>query len=211
MSGYPYPPDEFDTELDDSHALGIHHAPRSTWSKVWPFFLVIVVCAALAAALVTWFASQGQPRAGATTPPAATATTPTGSDQPTDDPPTDEPTDEATDEPTDDPTTDEPTDEPTTDEPTTAELNRATAIRVLNATRTRGLAASRVAMLNEAGWTSVVGDNFPADSTPPATSSVWYRSVDLEDEAKQIAEDLGLTSVTLVEGLRGEVSVILVG
>lgn len=214
MSGYPYPNDEFDTELDDSHALGIHHAPRSTWSKVWPFLVVIVVCAALAAALVTWFTLHGRPGSAGTTPPATTAApsvTPTESDEPTSADPTT--TDEASDEPTtEEPTTEEPTtEEPTTEEPTTPELDRSTAIRVLNATRTQGLAAARVSTLKGAGWTNVVGDNFPAGSNAPATSSVWYRSVDLEDEAKQIAKDLGLANVTLVESLRGDVSVVLVG
>ncbi|WP_102510115.1 LytR C-terminal domain-containing protein [Sanguibacter massiliensis] len=209
MSGYPYPNDEFDTELDDTHALGIHHAPRSTWSKVWPFLVVIVVCAALAAALVTWFTLQGRPGSTGTPPPATTAApsvTPTESDEPTPADPT------TTVEASDEPTTEEPTtEEPTTEEPTTPELDRSTAIRVLNATRTQGLAATRVSTLRGAGWTNVVGDNFPAGSNAPATSSVWYRSVDLEDEAKQIAKDLGLANVTLVESLRGDVSVILVG
>ena len=149
-----------------------------------------------------------------TTAPATTAApsvTPTESDEPTSADPTT--TDEASDEPTtEEPTTEEPTtEEPTTEEPTTPELDRSTAIRVLNATRTQGLAATRVSTLKGAGWTNVVGDNFPAGSNAPATSSVWYRSVDLEDEAKQIAKDLGLANVTLVESLRGDVSVILVG
>src|SRR5699024_10382452 len=122
----------------------------------------------------------------ATNPPAATGAP---SVTPTDEATSEEPTTEA-------PTTEEPTtDEPTTEEPTT-ELDRTVAIRVLNATQTRGLAGSRAAMLTEAGWTNAVGGNFPGDSTKPAGSAVWYRSTEIEAEAKQLAKDLGLSDVT---------------
>lgn len=206
MSGYPYPNDEFDTELDDTHALGIHHSRRSTWSRVWPFLVVVLVCAALAAGLVTWFTAQGRPKVPGTTPaPTTVSTTSTTTGTPTD--PTTTP------EESEQPTTDEPTDEPTdapTDEPSAAEIDRSTAIRVLNATSTQGLAAGRVSTLKNAGWTNVVGENFPSGQSKPATTSVWYRAAENEDEAKQVAKDLGIDTVTLVESLRGAVSVVLV-
>lgn len=218
MSGYPYPNDEFDTELDDSHALGIHHVRRSTWSKVWPFLVVVLVCAGLAVAGVTWFKSAGRPGSSSTATAPTAAVTPTGdatSSDPADDETTSESTDAATGEPTDDETTTEPTDEPTTEEPeteepTVAELDRTATIRVLNATRTQGLAASRVSTLKTAGWTNVTGENFPRGQTAPSQSSVWYASADFADEAQQVAEDLGLSTVTLVESLRGSIAVVLV-
>ncbi|MGP7960166.1 LytR C-terminal domain-containing protein [Sanguibacter sp. A247] len=210
MSGYPYPNDEFDIELDDSHALGIHHARRSTWSKIWPFLVVVLVCAALAVALVTWFTSQGRVKNNAAPP--STSTTAAATTAPTTTvEPSEEPSTETTTEPADDETTTEPDEDPTTEEPAAPELTRSTAIRVLNATRTQGLAASRVSTLKQAGWTNVVGENFPSSSNAPSSTSVWYRSADLADEAKQVAADLGITTVTLVEELRGDMSVVLVG
>jgi len=221
VSGYPYPNDEFDTDLDDAHALGIHHAPRSAWSRTWPYLVVVLVCAALAVALVTWFTSQSRPGASATPPPAAATTSvPSSTGEPTtgtsgeagqSDPATDEPA-QGGEAGQSDPATDEPeTDEPETDEPEPVELDRGAAIRVLNGTRTQGLAGSRVTTLTDAGWTNVTADNLPSGTTRPATSSVWYASAALEDEARQVAADLGLDTVTLVDGLRGDISVVLVG
>lgn len=212
MSGYPYPNDEFDTELDDSHAMGIHHARRSTWSKVWPYLVVVLVCAALAVALVTWFTSQGRVnKPDAAAPPASTTAPVTPAPTTTSEPAEEPSTTETTTEPEEVETTTEPEEDPTTTEPAAPELERSTAIRVLNATRTQGLAASRVSALKQAGWTNVVGENFPSGTNPPSATSVWYRTPDLADEAKQVAADLGISTVTLVESLRGELSVVLVG
>lgn len=206
MSGYPYPPDEFDIELDDSHALGIHHTRPSTWRKVWPFLAVVVVCALLAALAVTWFTQQGgRGSTAATTPPPAVATTDTPT---TDAPTTSGPTDDESDEPTT-PEETTPDEEPTTSEPEepTVELDRGVAIRVLNATSRQGLAAGRLATLSSAGWTNAVADNF--SGTAPSRTTVWFASDELEDEALRVGADLGIDTVVLVPEMRGEIAVIL--
>ncbi|MCL2424431.1 MAG: hypothetical protein FWD11_11180, partial [Micrococcales bacterium] len=52
--GYPYDEDEFDAPVDPDGPHGVHRAPRSFWSKWWPFLAVIVVVPALTFAAVYW-------------------------------------------------------------------------------------------------------------------------------------------------------------
>ncbi|WP_159793822.1 LytR C-terminal domain-containing protein [Puerhibacterium puerhi] len=52
-SQYSYPPDEFDVRGPDDAPVGVHRAPRSGWSKAWPFLLVAVVCAGIAVGAVS--------------------------------------------------------------------------------------------------------------------------------------------------------------
>lgn len=201
MSDYPYPPDEFDQPVGDGQSVGIHRAPRSTWSKVWPFLAVIVAFAVLAWGIVWWFASQS-PDSGTTPSPTVTQEQTDEATDETEYEATEEPTDEETDEATDE-ETEEPTDEPT------VELDRGVAIRVLNATNTSGLAASGVERLTQAGWTAATAANYTGGAID--STVVWYQSEDYAAEAEQIAADLGVTQTELVPSLVGPVSVILSG
>ena len=47
-----YPEDEFDRIEELGLPAGVHRSPRSAWSKVAPFVVVVVLCAALAVAAV---------------------------------------------------------------------------------------------------------------------------------------------------------------
>ncbi|MGO1317371.1 MAG: LytR C-terminal domain-containing protein [Cellulomonadaceae bacterium] len=199
MSDYPYPSDEFDQPPAEGQSVGIHRAPRSTWSKVWPFLAVVVGFGLLALAIVWWLASQGDGGSdeSTTSPPAATATEETPAEDPTEETPAEEPTEETPAE--------EPTEEPTDETP--AELDRSVAIRVLNATQTAGLAAQGVEALVDAGWTDATGDNYTG--TPINASVVWYQSDEYAAQAEQVAADLGIARAELVPSLRGPISVIL--
>ena len=222
MSDYEFPPDEYDAPAQPGQSVGIHRMRRSTWSRLWPYLVVVLICGLLAYGAVTWFASRTPhttqtPVAGA---PSATSSAPSKapSKKPKKDATT--PADDAT-APDEDATTPEdeattpdegvttPEDETTEAEPTATELNRAVPIRVLNATRTQGLAASGVNKLKTIGWSSAVAANYTGGAIN--TTAVWYKGAEFAAEAAQIAADLGVGSPTLVPDLSGPISVILAG
>ena len=216
MSDYQFPPDEFDAPAQPGQSVGIHRMRRSTWSRLWPYLVVVLVCGLLAYGAVTWFASRtphtteppvaGSPSATSSAPsktPAKDSPKP-GKDSPKPSKDATTPADEET-TPDEDATT--PEDEPTATEPATAELNRAVQIRVLNATRTQGLAASGVNKLRATGWNSAVAANYTGGAIN--TTAVWYKGEQFAAEAAQIAADLGVGSPTLVPELSGSISVIL--
>lgn len=220
MSQYPYPADEFDAPPAPGQSVGIHRERRSAWSKWGPYLVVVVICALLAYGLVVWFDSRTvrdeEPTAGG---PAVTSTstapeetadesgskTPSDTDTAGDEDPA-EPTGEA--ETTGTEETPEGSESPT-DTETTADLDRAVAIRVLNATRTSGLAATGVAKLQAAGWTGATAANYTGGAVNATV--VWYKSDEFAAEADQVAADLGLAPPTLVPELAGPISVVLAG
>ncbi|MBT0993136.1 LytR C-terminal domain-containing protein [Cellulomonas sp. DKR-3] len=182
---YPYPDDEFDAPPDPTAPRGVHRAPRSAWSRWWPFVAVLVIAPLLAYAIVT-FASRDQSTddgsaAAPTTTSAPTSAATGGASE--------EPSDEAS-EPADE--TSEPADEETTP---TAEADLSTPVTVYNGAGIQGLAGAGAGQLTEAGFTSVTADNF--SGTAPATSTVYYATEDQAGTAELVASTLGLTTVTL--------------
>ncbi len=220
MSDYDFPPDEFDQPPAAGQSVGIHRAPQSTWSKLWPYLVVVIIFAALAYGVVTWFASQS-PKSPAATPPPPSVTqsaepteaTPEETTDTSEEPTSEEPTSE---EPTSEERTPEetsPEPEETTPEPepseeaTTAELDRAVAVRVLNATSRGGLAGIGVNKLGAAGWTNATAANYTGSAV--SVSSVWFKAEENRAEAEEIASDLGISDVALQPSLVGPISVIL--
>ncbi|NKX94201.1 LytR C-terminal domain-containing protein [Sanguibacter hominis ATCC BAA-789] len=207
MTDYPYPADEFDEAPAGGQSAGIHRAPVSRWSRVWPFLAVVLIFAALATGLYVWFTSQSP----STPAPAPTVTAqettpeePTTTEEPAT---TEEPTtpDETT---TDDATTDDATtDDAAGDDEPAQEPDRTITVRVLNATRTQGLAAGAVADVKALGYTDVSGDNYRGAAV--SSSQVWYKGAENAAAAKEIADKLGIASVDEVSSLVGHLSVIL--
>lgn len=209
MSDYDYPPDEFDQPPAPGQSVGIHRAPQSKWSKVWPYLVVIIIFAALAYGLVTWFASQS-PKSDTGSGPRPTATQPTdptesSAEESTDASPT-APEEETSAEPEETETTTEAEPEPTEEE-TTADLDLGVAIRVLNATNRGGLAASGVNRISNAGWANATAANYTGN--PVTTSAVWFKSEENRAEAEKVGQDLGIADVSLQPSLVGPISVIL--
>ena len=174
-AAYRYPPDEFDAPPDPDAPRGVHRAPRSAWSRWWPFLLVLLVVPALAWGVVTYLADEGrlpgnepEPTPTATAPPPPTAT-------------------ETTPEPT--PT---PTVEPT---PTTPAPNLATPVSVLNGAGIGGLAGRQADELRAAGFTDVTPGN--ASSKTPVATTVFYGSEELRSTAELVASTLGLDTLVL--------------
>ncbi|HEY0215804.1 MAG TPA: LytR C-terminal domain-containing protein [Cellulomonas sp.] len=183
---YPYPEDEFDAAPAQDTPIGVHRAPRSWWSRWWPFVTVLVVVPALTVGFVLWASSWD---GDLTLPGASTAqdeeTTAT-------DPATDAATDTATDPAAEAPATEET---PATEEaPAVVEPDLATAVSVLNAARVSGLAAGVASDLEDAGFTAVTTGNTTASGR--TTTTVYYASADLQVTAQKVADTLGITTVT---------------
>ncbi|MBU4213082.1 MAG: LytR C-terminal domain-containing protein [Actinobacteria bacterium] len=204
-ASYPYPDDEFDTPADPDGPRGIHRAPRSAWSRWWPFLVVIVVVPLIAFGGV-WFAARNgyvsdipglggassSARAGADDEASADAGAP------------------------DDGTSDAPSESaaapqapaaPAPSQPAGPVLS--TKVNVVNAAGVSGLAATAATKLQAAGFTAVTTGN---GSKGGATSStVFYASEGLATTAQQVATTLGLTTVTLsADKAGGAISVVLV-
>ncbi|VTR78408.1 hypothetical protein [Cellulomonas hominis] len=52
-----YPEDEFDAAPAEDAPIGVHRAPRSWWSRWWPFVAVVVLVPALTVVFVLWASS----------------------------------------------------------------------------------------------------------------------------------------------------------
>jgi hypothetical protein len=172
---YPYPADEFDAVDPHAGPRGVHRRARSVWTRVWPFLLVIVLFPAIAYGIVTLLTGTdigptgGSGLPSVTAPGTAEASTPATS----------------------------PTPKTTTTAPVTppAAPDLHTAVAVLNATKTSGLAAKGETALKNAGFTTITTGNYPG--TAPATSVVYYATAKLEATARAAATALKITTVTL--------------
>ena len=179
-----FPPDDFDLDATLDGPSGVHRAPVSAWSKLWPW-LTVFVCFALLGVLVAKLAAQVtdpedwptfvQPEASQSpteTPEPAPSTDPEPDEQPTESP-------VVTPEPTQEP---EPEPEP--------EPDFAAEIEVLNAAGITGLAAFASDQLTDVGFTTVAAGNHQGPAV--SADTVFYGSEDLAVTAELVAETLGL-------------------
>jgi hypothetical protein len=195
-----YPPDEFDAATGDGVPAGVHRAPRSRWSRVWPYLAVIVGASLLAVGVVyyVYYRDEAPVADGTvTTEPDATAT-----EVPTEDPAVETPV-----EPTAEPTT-EPTTDPTT-EPAAEPADVTTAVRVLNGTGRNGVAAGAAADLEDEGWTDITAATY--EGTPLDDSVVYFKTEEFEAEAREVARILEIPTVLEAPSLVGPVSAVLAG
>ena len=176
-----FPEDEFDAGPAQDAPIGVHRAPRSWWSRWWPFVAVVVVVPALTVSAVLWAASWdgtlpviggGGDTNASTPPPSSPAASPgdTGSA------PAPQDTQEA----------------PADDVPPPAP-DLSVPVRVLNAANIRGLAGGAAESLEAAGFTDVTAGNGNAGGS--TASTVFYANADLAVTAQQVAATLGLTNV----------------
>ena len=170
-----YPEDEFDVPNPDA-ARGVHRAPRSAWSRWWPFLAVLVIAPAVAYGLVVLVSHQNE-------------TPSTGSSQDADPATTDAATAPA------DGATEGAAETPAAETPAAPPANMAAPIEVLNAAKISGLASAQAKKLTDAGFTAVTSGNFTG--TAPADSVVYYATEDLAATAQLAATTLGVTTVTL--------------
>ena len=88
-----------------------------------------------------------------------------------------------------------------------ADVNKATVVRIVNATRINGYAAGKAKILRQAGYTNVSAAN-PTGQVP-SSSVVWYENASDEATAQAVATELGITSVRQVSGIAAPVTVVL--
>ncbi|MGN8245056.1 LytR C-terminal domain-containing protein [Cellulomonas soli] len=186
---YPYPPDEFDAPRSPDAPRDPYLAPRSWWSRWWPFVAVLVVVPTLAFVLVNLAARYDSlpivgGDSGASEPAAeesAAAETPAEGETPVEETPAETPA------------------------PTPV---LTTPVVVYNAAGIAGLAASTAETLTAAGFTAVTTGN--QDAGDLADSVVYYGSEDLKVTADLVAQTLGIATVTLsLADAPGGISVVL--
>ena len=88
-----------------------------------------------------------------------------------------------------------------------ATVNKATQVRVINATGISGYAGQKADVLQTAGYTSVEAAN-PTGSVPTSTV-VWYQNEADKATAEDVASTLGISAVEQVQGLAAPITVVL--
>lgn len=196
-----FPPDDFDLDATLAGPSGVHRAPVSAWSKLWPW-LTVIVCFALLGVLVAKLAAQvTDPEDWPTFVQSESSESPSQTPEP--EPSTDPgPSAEPTQSPAEDP---EPTQEPEPEpEP---EPDFAVEIEVLNAAGITGLAAFASDQLTDIGFTSVEAGNHQGPAV--SVDTVFYGSEELAVTAELVAETLGLTAPQLAAD-RAPVGIVVV-
>ncbi|MCC2307310.1 LytR C-terminal domain-containing protein [Cellulomonas chengniuliangii] len=192
---YPYPDDEFDVVDGSVGPRGVHRAPRSRWSRVWPFLLVLVLFPALAYGVVTFLYSWD----GNSAPSASQEQVgePVDDEGAADEGAADDGTaqDGAADEAGDGAAADEEPAQQEPELPAAPVVDKSTAVRVLNAAKVSGLAGKTATKLTTAGFASVDSDNYTGAAT--TVSGVYYATEDQAATAADIATTLGISKVEL--------------
>ena len=88
-----------------------------------------------------------------------------------------------------------------------ATVNKATQVRVINATGISGYAGQKADVLQTAGYTNVEAAN-PTGSVPTSTV-VWYQNEADKATAEDVASTLGISAVEQVQGLAAPITVVL--
>lgn len=180
---YPYPEDEFDAAPGPDAPIGVHRAPRTWWSRWWPFVAVLVVVPVVTVGAVLW-TSSWDGLGGSGTDEALVDVTDDATDAAT----------EGEDAATDPAAEETASEEAPVEEPAAPVVNFEQAVDVLNAANRNGLAADVKEQLETAGFTTVTAGNGSASTADVTT--VFYASADLQPTAQAVADALGITTVT---------------
>ncbi|WEV66744.1 LytR C-terminal domain-containing protein [Bifidobacterium sp. ESL0769] len=87
------------------------------------------------------------------------------------------------------------------------QVNKQTAVQVINATQTSGYAAKKKAVLDQAGYTQVTAGN--ASGTLPSSTVVWYQNDADKATAQDVANTLGIQAVQQQNGIQQAIVVVL--
>lgn len=196
-SHYSYPPDEFDVRGPEGTPVGVHREPRSGWSSVWPFLLIVVVCGGIAVGIVSFLSDDGEPA----TPPAAEQSAGAGADEPDasasedaaegDEAPADgEEGDDASEEPTDG-ESEEATELP--GDPAAANLEASVMVyNAITEGSATGQAAAGQSALSAEGFTDVAAEDAPDEMKSSYEETTVLYGADRADTASAVAEALGV-------------------
>jgi len=181
---YPYPRDEFDNADAASRPKEVHAARRTTWSKVWPFIVVIVVVPVMAFGVVKFIASWNDP---ANNEPLDTEAAPTVTQTLTDT--ATAPGPEVT------PGEDDPTEPAATEVANTLKPpDRTLPVVILNAKGESGLAAKAQTLLRTDSWADVSVADYRGEATD-GLSTVYYAKKAQLSSARVIAGILQVDTI----------------
>lgn len=224
-----YPKDVFDNP--PSGPVGVHRGKRSLAVRVAPFVVVVIVAAL--AGLLVWGAMSGElaeiqwPWQSQTADDQSDDAESDAGDDAADDAADDAVDDEdadADDEDADadaaddaDATTDDTdaddadADDTSDDADTSANqtVNYNTNVRVINATGVNGYAAQQQSVLQGVGYTNVDAAN-PSGGSLPSTNIVWYQNETDLATAQNVADTLGISTVSQVTGIAAPIVVVYI-
>ena len=189
MSSYQFPPDEFDDFERRQAPVGVHRAPRSKWSRIWPFLMVAALCATVAVVGIWLLARPGATDLVDAIVPVITEPAEPEPEEP-------EETDPGYYEGEDyEPEPEGPA--PDSLEALLAAADLSLAVRVLNDTAPSGEAGRGASALADAGFIAATAGNYPGNSGLTATS-VWYSGENLPT-ALAVAKVLGIPEDRVTE------------
>lgn len=202
-----YQKDAFDNP--PAGPMGVHRGNTPWWTRLVPYLVVLIV-AALAGLLVWGFYSQELQKVFVDKDQ-NTSQTDTSSKKKKD---ADEKKDDSQKEESkkgdtekgDTKADDSAMEQQPSPQPT-QQVNKQTAIRIVNATRINGYGAKKQAVLQQAGYSSVTATN-PSGQLPKA-SVVWYQNENDKATAQDVANALGITAVEQQNGTAQPIVAVL--
>ena len=193
--------------------VGVHRGSRSVISRIAPFVIVILVAALCGFGAWAWVTGEYKNILNLNTSSQTAQTSDTGkkdsSDAKSDSTDSSDTKSENTDSSnaqSNSAATDN-ADQSAQQDQAAATVNKATQVRVINATGISGYAGQKADVLQTAGYTSVEAAN-PTGSVP-ASTVVWYQNEADKATAEDVASTLGISAVEQVQGLAAPITVVL--
>lgn len=197
-----YPKDEFDLAGDDM-PVGMHRPEPSRWRNVFPFLVILVAAPLFAWALTQLLTSNVDGSQSGSSVTVAGQSEAAQSEAAVPEVPQSEPAQEQQSEAVEAP--EAPQSEPVSQ---AAQINYNAPIEVLNGTGTQGLAAQKVAALNEAGFPGASAAN--AIGWQTEISTIYYSDPQVEVTAKEIGRLLGVETFSLDPNLDSNADIVVV-
>ena len=210
MTYESYEPDSFDNP--PKGPVGVHRGARSVMARLCPFIVVILVAALCGVGAWAWISGEYKNVVGGSSQTATTSKNSTKDDSSSTstDSSKDSTSDSAksdTDSDTTSSNENQNSDQQSQQSEAIATVNKATQVRVVNATGIQGYAGQQADVLQTAGYTSVEATN--PSGTLPASSVVWYQNETDKATAEDVATTLGISAVEQVQGLAVPITVVL--
>ena len=199
MTYESYEPDSFDNP--PKGPVGVHRGARSVMARLCPFIVVILVAALCGVGAWAWISGEYKNVVGGSSQTATTSTSDSSKDSTSDSAKSD------TDSDTTSSNENQNSDQQSQQSEAIATVNKATQVRVVNATGIQGYAGQQADVLQTAGYTSVEATN--PSGTLPASSVVWYQNETDKATAEDVATTLGISAVEQVQGLAVPITVVL--
>lgn len=183
--------------------VGVHRGSRSVISRIAPFVIVILVAALCGFGAWAWVTGEYKNILNLNT---SSQTAQTSGTEKKDSSDTKSENTDSSNTQSDSAATDN-ADQSAQQDQAAATVNKATQVRVINATGISGYAGQKADVLQTAGYTSVEAAN-PTGSVPTSTV-VWYQNEADKATAEDVASTLGISAVEQVQGLAAPITVVL--